>query len=93
MAQAQQKVDDGEQSRMTALGEIFMTLRPALETKDSSLLAEPGSPLMELAQALDSWLKANLPGSDGKVSAKELRLAKKVLVTKLRAFMRSWRGV
>jgi len=93
VAQAQQKVDDGEQSRMAALGEIFMTLRSALEAKDPSLLADPGSPLTELAQAFDSWLRANLPGDDGKVSTQDLKLAKRVLGTKLRAFMRSRRGV
>lgn len=93
LQRAQEKVDNGEEGRMTGIGEVFLTLRSALLAGDPSLLADPDSPLTELARAFNVWLTANIPSDDGSVSRTELAVARRTLTTRLRAFMRSWRGV
>jgi hypothetical protein len=89
---AEKTVKTGRAAIATAIGEVFLALKVAVEKPDANLLATPGAPLTELAHAFKSWLEANLPRASGKIDERRLKRAKAELRGKLLVFIRAYRG-
>jgi len=89
---AEKTVLIGRAAIATAIGEVFLALKAAVEKPDSNLLATPGAPLTELAHTFKSWLEANLPRANGKIDERRLKRAKAELRGKLLVFIRAYRG-